>query len=360
MAEMGPERKEIAVWAAFLAAAVLCSVPEVRAAQSRRTVVDSLGRSVSVPERAERILSLQPELSRIIIALGAGERLVGVDYFLRRFDHVVPLVFPKAFELPLVSRVGEDVNLELVLKLNPDIIFVSPSEAWLADSLQAKIPTPVAAFSSLGSFESLFQEMDLIGDLIGRRDRAVELARFARGELKAIGDRLDGLSPASRPRVYLAFYSSLLRTNTSYEPVTAAGGLNAAGTLLPFALGTKQAVINIEQLLSWDPDLILIQGNFLPAERAVTMESVLGDTRLRSLRAVQARRVTYTFGFWYWWDPAQVLLETRYLARLFHPRLFPDFDFEAEGNRLYRAFYGVDGVFSSVSKTLKCDEWILD
>src|SRR4030042_4611324 len=83
--------------------------------QSRRTVTDSLGRTVSVPERTERILSLQPEISRIIIALGAGEKLVGVDYFLRRFDHAVPVVFPKALELPLVTRLGEDVNLELVL-----------------------------------------------------------------------------------------------------------------------------------------------------------------------------------------------------------------------------------------------------
>jgi len=357
---MNEIRRKAAGSAVWLAALLLVPPTAAPAGQGSRTVIDSLGRTVAVPARAERILSLQPELSRILVALGAGERLVGVDYFLRRFDHVIPLVFPKAFELPLVSRVGEDVNLELVLKLNPDIIFVSPSEAWLADSLQRKVPAPVAAFSSLGRFESLFQEMDLIGNLIGRRDRAAELVHFARAELRAIGNRLVGLDPGGRPRVYLAFYSSLLRTNTSYEPVTASGGLNVAGTILPFALGTKEAAVNIEQILSWDPDLILIQGNFLPAERAVTVESVLGDIRLRSLRAARDRRVAYTFGFWYWWDPAQVLLETRYLARLFYPRLFADFDFEAEGNRLYRAFYGADGVFSSISKTLKCEEWILD
>jgi len=341
-------------------AAVLMLASPAPSGQSRRTVVDSLGRTVSIPERAERILSLQPEISRIIVALGAGEKLVGVDYFLRRFDHAVSFIFPKALELPLVTRLGEDVNLELVLKLKPDVIFVSPSESWLADSLEAKIPVPVAAFSSLGSFENLFREMELVGDLIGRRGRADELVRFARAELKTVRDTIGARPPSSRPRVYLAFYSSLLRTNTSYEPVSEAGGVNAAADLLPVALGTKEVVVNAERLLAWDPDLILIQGNYLPAERAVTVESVLGDVRLRSLKTVRNRRVTYTFGFWHWWDPAQVLLETRYLARLFHPDLFPGFEFEAEGNRLYKVFYGRDGVFSRISGMLKCDEWILD
>jgi iron complex transport system substrate-binding protein len=356
---MRSKERKLAGFSALLAAAVLSAAPPAASGQTVRTVQDSLGRTVSVPERAERILSLQPEISRILIALGAGERLVGVDYFLHRFDHVVPLVFPKARELPLVTRLGEDVNLELVLELKPDLIFVSPSESWLADSLQSKLPLPVAAFASLGNFEVLFREIEFVADLIGRRERGDELVRFARGELAAVRERVEARPPAERPRVYLAFYSSLLRTNVSYEPVGAAGGVNAAARLIPAALGTREATVGIEQILAWDPAFILIQGNYLPDERAVTKASVLGDIRLRSLQAVRTGRVTYTFGFWYWWDPAQVLLETRYLARLFYPEAFPDFDFEAEGNRIYRAVYGADGVFSRIFKDLNCDEWIL-
>jgi iron complex transport system substrate-binding protein len=339
-------------------AALLIALPA--AGQEPRTVVDSLGRAVPAPARADRILSLQPELSRILIALGAGDRLVGVDYFLRRFDHAARIVFPRALELPLVTRLGEDVNVELVLELEPDIVFVSPSESWLADALQAKLPAPVAAFSSLGSLDGLFREVEFIGDLIGRRERADEIVRFARAEIEDVRGRWAGIPPSARPRAYLSFYSSLLRTNASYEPVDAAGGVNVAGGLPAVAPGTRQATVALERILAWDPDLILIQGNYPPAERAVTVDSVLGDARLRSLRAVRGRKVAYTFGFWHWWDPAQVLLETRYLARVFHPGLFRDFDFEAEGDRIYRFVYGKDGVFSAVSAVLKCDEWLHD
>ena len=62
---------------AALAASILVAIAGyVRPGQSI-SVVDSLGRTVAVPENARRIISLEPEITRIIVALGAGERLVG-------------------------------------------------------------------------------------------------------------------------------------------------------------------------------------------------------------------------------------------------------------------------------------------
>ena len=90
----------------------------------------------------------------------------------------------------------------------------------------------------------------------------------------------------------------------------------------------------------------------------MTVEGILRDPRLASLKAVRTGQVHYTFGFWYWWDPALVLVETIYLARLFHPRGFPAFDFEKEGNEIFHEFYGVGGAFTSLCKVLNCHEWV--
>ncbi len=62
---------------------------------------------------------------------------------------------------------------------------------------------------------------------------------------------------------------------------------------------------------------------------------------------MRTRRVHYTFGFWYWWDPACVLAETLYLAKLFHPAKFAAVDIEAEGNAVFKKFYGIDGILPS-------------
>jgi len=320
-------------------------------------VIDNLGRSVSVPARADRILSLQPEITRIIVALGAGERLVGVDYFIRRDDHLFGLVFPPGARLPAVSQPDESVNKELVVQLNPDIIFASPTELQVPDSIQRSLGIPVAALASLGRFDGLLEEIELVGRLIGNQNRARELVLYFRHKIELISGKIGRLAEAEKPRVYLAFWSSLIRTPVFYEPISAAGGQNVAADLLPSRLGTIGTVVSLEQIIQWNPDIILVHGSYLPQDRQVTVEGILGDRRLSSVRAVRDRKVFYTLGFWYWWDPAGVLAETLYLARLFHPEKFAGLDFEHEGNAIFEVFYGKKGAFSELLNILDFHEW---
>ena len=348
---------------ALVAAAALAARPAVRNASQDRpplVITDNLGRRVELPGRAGRIISLEPEITRLIVALGGGDRLVGLDFFLRYQDHLFPLIFPAGRGLPVVSNQGQDPNFELTLKLRPDLLFSSPSEFQSTENIQRKVRIPVVALASMGRFENLLGEMETVGRILGREERAAELAGYFRRRLAGVRGLAEKVPVARRPRVYLSFWGSLLRTPVSYEPVDAAGGANCAAGLLPSYLGTAGATVSIEQIIRWDPDVILIQGNYLPAERAVTVEGVLSDPRLASVRAVRDRRVHYTFGFWYWWDPALVLLETLYLARELHPGLCGPFALEAEGNAVFKEFYGVEGAFTALGRILDCREWVRD
>ena len=90
----------------------------------------------------------------------------------------------------------------------------------------------------------------------------------------------------------------------------------------------------------------------------MTVEGILRDPRLASLRAVRARRVHYTFGYWYWWDPALVLVETIYLHHLLHPGKMPRPDIAGEAEEIFREYYGVAGAFEALCRVLGCHEWI--
>jgi iron complex transport system substrate-binding protein len=322
-----------------------------------QNIKDNLGRSVAVPPRVERILSLQPEITRILVALGATDRLIGVDYFIGRDDHLFKILFPGGKRLPVVSMPDESINKELIVRLDPDIIFASPTELQVPDSIQRSLGIPVAALASMGSFEGLLEEIELVGILTGFEERARDLGRYFREKIRSITESIGPLAIEDRPRAYLAFWSSLVRTPVFYEPVQAAGGRNVADGLLPPRLGTIGAVITVEQVIKWDPDIILVQGSFLPRERQVTVEGVLGDSRLGSVKAIRQRRVHYTLGFWYWWDPAGVLVETLFLARLFHPERFERLDLEKEGNAIYEMFYKKPEVFSKLGRLLDFHEW---
>jgi iron complex transport system substrate-binding protein len=327
------------------------------AQESKRMIQDNLGRSVPIPARADRILSLQPEITRIILALGAGDRLVGVDYFMKRDDHLFRIISPAAARLPVVSMPDESVNKELVVKLDPDVIFASPTEQQVPEAIQRSLGIPVAALASMGSFDGLLEEIEIVGTLTGQEARAGELVRYFREKIQVISRSIGSVKEEERPETYLAFWSSLVRTPVFYEPVLIAGGKNVAQNLLPSYLGSLGTVVSLEQIVEWNPDVILVHGSYLPQERQVTVEGILDDRRLGSVKAVRNRRVYYTPGFWYWWDPAGVLVETVYLAGLFHPEKFVRFDLEAEANAIFEVFYGKKSVFTALAKTLDFHGW---
>jgi iron complex transport system substrate-binding protein len=326
-------------------------------ASKRITLKDSLGRTVICPGRVDRILSMQPEVTRLIVALGGGEKLVGVDYFIARQDHLFRIIFPPGERLPAVSNAPEDMNFEMVMRLAPDVIFVSPTELQMVEALEDKIKKPVIALASMGSFDKLLEEISLLGGILGREERSRVLSEFFNARLSTIRNSVTAVAAADIPGVYLSFWGSLLRTPVVYEPVAAAGGRNCASDLLPMNHGTIATVVQAEQILVWKPDIVLVQGNYPSGERIVTTEDVFTDRRFRSLPAVVNGRVFYTFGFWYWWDPAEVLLETVYLAHLFHPEVMGPLDLEKEGNEIFREFYGVDGAFSALCRALECYDW---
>lgn len=323
------------------------------------TITDSLSRQLNIPKKIDRLLSLEPEITRIVVALEAEEKLVGLDYFMKHHDHLFQQISSRHSVLPVVSITSNTVNIELLMKLEPQVIFISPSEVHFPQSLQDKTGIPAVALSSMGRFVNLIREIELTGKILNKYERAQELINYFQEKVGIIRQKIDlHKKDGKKPRIYLAFWSSLNKTPVYYEPVNAAGGKNLAEGLMPQYFGSPGALVGVEKIIQWNPDIILVHGNYPPNQRTVTVESILQDTRLRSVKAVIEKKVFYTFGYWYWWDPAQVLLETYYLAKLFYPEVFNQTNLIQEGNEIYEKFYGLKNGFSSLCRILKFDEWI--
>jgi iron complex transport system substrate-binding protein len=341
----------IALVGFFLAATALSG-------QTAIEVTDSLGRTVTLPGAARRVLSLQPEITRLVVALGAADRLVGIDYFLRTFDELFPLIHPGESRLPLVSMANYNVNLEAVAGLAPDVIFGAPEDRDVVEALETKTRIPVAALSSMGRFAKLLEELRLVGRILDREDRARQLEAYFDDHMAGIRTRLGDLPTGRKPKIFLSFWNVFTNTPAFYEPVNTAGGLNVAEGTFPSYAGTLNAVVPIEKILAWAPDIILLHGNYPPPRRALTVETVLADRRLASLKAVREKNVFYTFGFWNWWDLAEVMVETSYLAKLFHPDRFADLDVGETGNEIFKYVYGIAGGYTTLCRILRCDEWV--
>jgi iron complex transport system substrate-binding protein len=116
--------------AALLVAAVLAAAP---AAKAEVALTDDLGRRVTLPAPAARIVTLAPSLTEAAFAVGAGARVVGVSAW---SDHP-----PQAARLPVVSS-AFTIDMEALAKLSPDLVI-----AW-KDSFRA---ADIARLEALGA-----------------------------------------------------------------------------------------------------------------------------------------------------------------------------------------------------------------
>lgn len=178
----------VATIALFLLGSTSCSNRSSTASYSR-TVVDELGRSVKVPERPQRIVSLAPSITETLFAVGAGDRVAGVTTYCD---------YPP--EAQTKQKVGDTLkpNIEKIIGLSSDLVIVSTSsqlEQYIRTLDDVHIPVYI---SNPRNLEQVVQSITSLGRLVGADDRAEELAASMTARIENVSRRLEG---TATPRV---------------------------------------------------------------------------------------------------------------------------------------------------------------
>ncbi|HVN68376.1 MAG TPA: helical backbone metal receptor [Candidatus Binatia bacterium] len=229
----------------------------------------SVQRGAEVPPAAGRVVTLVPSFADDVYAIGAGAQLVAVSAFTDA---------PAAKALPRVAD-ASSVDAEAILALRPSLVIGIPAQARLVEPLRrARVAVVLLADDS---FDSIFANLQRIGELTGhRREAAATIARL-RSETARIAASTRRF--VRRPSVFVVLGSGPIWTagSRSYITtlVTLAGGRNAAGDL-DAAYGEYSA----EALLRDQPDAIV-------ADPAARLSDALGREPWRSLRAVHLGHV---------------------------------------------------------------------
>ena len=357
--------------AALVAAVVLLAAcggdPEegaAPAAERTRTVEDMLGRSVEVPREIERIATVNVDAFRMLLHLGAAERLVGIpsNMFGSRFAEE-KTIEARAFEaLAQTPRVGggqpgAEINLERVLATDPDVFlywaFTRRDEpgalADRAERLERQLGVPVVAVSTLGgdrsSAEAALEEIEtayrLVGELTGRQERAAALLEYYRDGVAQVQSRLP--EAASAPRIYLAHRRNLYNHVAFYPPAEQLGA-----ELVTAGRPGGDGEVSAEELVKWDPAYIFLHT---PSKASrVSREAVLGDARLAGVEAVEQGRVYRFKGTYMGWDLATGLVDLVHMAKILYPQAMAGVDRAERGEAILRFFYGEPGLYEHLAE----------
>jgi len=243
-------------------------------------VIDDQGISFPLSAPPRRIVSLAPNVTEILFALGLDTEIVGVT---RYCD------FPEAaLRKPKIGGLV-DPNLELIKSMGPDLVIAFRGNPLRTVERLRTLGMPVFVLDIGRDLESLFPLIDKLGRITRRDKEAAALAAGLRARLEAIRSRLEGV-PAEL-RVFLALNGQGLwscgRLSYLNDLIALAKGRNVAG-----AVERDWLHYGLEQLVHVDPEVIIVLAR-TPAEFERGRDKFLKDRRLRKVDAVRTGRVFF-------------------------------------------------------------------
>jgi len=272
-------------------------------------VYDDFSTPFALTEAPQRIISLAPNITEILFALGLGDRVVGVT---RYCDYP-----PEALEKEKIGGMV-DPNLEKIQSLRPDLIVGFRGNPLGVLNKLRRLHFPVFVLNLGSSLDGLFQTIEKVGRVTRAEDPAKTLITDLKEKHQAIRAALRNVP--KKPKVFLSVYGQGLWTcgEGSYlnDLLVQAGGVNIAGHI-----PRRWLQLNREQLIHENPDVIIIMAK--DKERFSQVgESFRADSRLKDVRAVKDNSI-------HWLDEniagrfgPRLIDALAAVAQILHPEMF--------------------------------------
>lgn len=322
-----------------------------------REITDMAGRKVTVPtaENIESVFSAGP-VAAIFLYMVVPDKLLGWNYELN--DVEKSIILDKYQDLPNFGM-GDAVNYEAVIAANPTIAINSGkiNDAMVSDcdALSESLGIPVVAVDNeLNNSAEAFRFM---GELLGVEDHAEELAQYAEQVFTDI-NVLSDIPEEKKVSVYFGNGEDSLETaprgSQHAQILDAINAVNVAD----LELGDGSRVqISAEQLLAWDPDVIVVNGEpKADKSGSSAAEDILSNPDYASLKAVQDQKVYGTPNAPFSWvdRPAgpNRLIGMRWFSALIYPE-YIKCDINKEIHKFFDLFYHVDLSDEQLENVLK-------
>lgn len=254
--------------------------PTSTAAPASWTFVGADGIETTI-SGTSRIVTLNGDLNEIVYALGYGDAVVGND-----LSATFP---PETLDLPKVGY-QRALNAEGILSLDPTLV-IGNEQAGPPEVLEQlrSAGVPVVILADETSIDGAVRKVVMVGEVLGDRDRAAELAGRIEAEIAGARELIP--DPAPRPRIAFIYARGLEilflagRDTPSESLITAAGGVDAGAE----AGVTDFAPLTAEGLAAANPDWLILTEDGL--ESVGGLEGLLAIPGVAQTSAGKERRV---------------------------------------------------------------------
>jgi len=279
------------------------------AAGQERMITDDLGHVHNLKHPPQRIVSLAPNVTEILFALGLEEKIVGVTRYCN---------YPQQAQKK--ERIGGmvDLDLEKVISLQPDLVIAFRGNPLRLIRRLKNLQLSVFVLEQGTTLESVFSLIERIGLITHREKAAASLVDGLNKDYKRVLSRLASLKHT--PKVYINIHGKGLwtcgRDSFLNDLVNKAKGFNIAGEI-PRAW----IAYNLEEIIHQDPEYIIVitksQKDFTEIKGWFSQEAPL-----RSTQAIRRKNIYYLDEDLITRPGPRIFRALEQLSRILHPALF--------------------------------------
>ena len=312
-----------------------------------KMVMEADNREVMFYRPIERVVSTFGLQHRVMIFLGACDRLVGV--WQSKIPEEEHACGGKLLELPKTGR----GNPEFTASLHPDVVI--GAMAGDPATYQMKVYTPCLRYGATTSGnwkpagetgrEQTINGIRFYGGVMDMQEEAEEVISYINEQYDKVTDITSQIPDSEKPRACDVRGKVAVSLGSSEKciPYSDAGAISARADL-----GAQE--FSVEQLVKWNPDvLFIVKGG--GGTQSITIEQLLADPQLQTVNAVKTGSVYYIPGRHNQVVLQRVMIGTMYMAKIYYPAKFKDLDLEKEGNEIYKRLFGEDNLFSEYADT---------
>lgn len=241
------------------------------------TVTDDAGRTVTIAQTPNRIVSLAPSITEDLFALGLGDKVVGDT----TYDNYPPAAVN-------ITKVGgfSTPNIEKIVSLKPDIVFASSlnNDTLLSTLSGYGIPTVVLDPHSL---TDILNDLSLIGNVTASPGNSSALVANLTQRLNKSTATSNATSNATQTRVlYLVWNDPIMSAGADTfegDIIARAGGINVAKLANVSGYGTMSK----ESVVALNPSVIIANS----AMNSTVIEQIKSDPALTTVDAIKNGKV---------------------------------------------------------------------
>lgn len=309
----------------------------------RRVITDGMDRNVEIPYSVERIVCVGVGALRYTCYVGGADRVVGVEDYetkpgmSRLYNYVNFDLFQN---LPVTGTNGEPF-VEEIINVDPQVIVMSSYASQDPDELSQKtgIPVVVVPGSDTTLDEKAYVTIRILGELYQLEDRAEDLTAYLKSIQKDLDDRTASIAEDAKPTCYVGGVSfkghhGFEGTEAYYGPFELIHAKNLANTTDQ----TGAFNIDVEQVLSWDPEIIFLDFNGM---NLINEDYGAHHEFYNALTAVQEGKVYSQISFRSSASNLETALaDAYYAACVMYPQQFQDIDPVEKAGEIFTKLLG--------------------